>query len=116
LVLPGLLEHGRREVDAGGVAYRLGEGADDESAAAGDVEHGVVGTGSAELHDEPERRLVLDRRRRAEGHGLAGELVQDRIFVGAHDIASLASENVAVKSRGAHYQGAPVGATARRRL
>jgi hypothetical protein len=77
----GLLQHRRREIDAGGVTHGLGEGADDETAAAGDVEHRVVGAGPAELHDEAQRRLVLDGRRRTEGHRLTRELVENRVLM-----------------------------------
>src|SRR2546422_964940 len=78
-VSSGAHDDGGREVDAGGVAHDAGERADDQPATAGDVEHGIVRPRPAGLHEEPERLLVLDARRRGTGHGLAGELVQDRV-------------------------------------
>jgi hypothetical protein len=80
-VHPRPVQHGRREVDAGGVADHPGERADDEAGATGDVEHGVLGAGAAELHQQTQRRLVLDHRRRRERHRLPRELIEDRLAI-----------------------------------
>jgi hypothetical protein len=43
------------------------------------VEHGIVGPAAAELDHHAERRLVADRRRGRERHGLSRELIQNRV-------------------------------------
>src|SRR6266511_134016 len=78
---PRARDHRRREVDAGRVTDDPREGADDEAAAAGDVEHGVLWPRAGELDDQAERLFVLDAGRGREGHRLAAELVKDQIAV-----------------------------------
>ena len=82
-VHPGPVQHGRREVDAGGVPHHPREGAHDEAGAAGDVEHGVGGAGAGELHEQPQRRLVVDDGGGGERHRLPRELVEDQLRVSA---------------------------------
>jgi hypothetical protein len=77
----GALEHGRRDVDTGGLAHDLCEGTHDVTRPAGDVEHHVPGPRAAPLDDEPKRGFVLDVRRHRERRGLARELVEDEVMV-----------------------------------
>jgi hypothetical protein len=65
--------------------HHAGEAAHHDAAAAGHVEDGVGRPRARGLDEQAERDLVLDGRGRAERNGLAGELVEDRLFVrGGH--------------------------------
>jgi len=61
------------------VADHSRESAHDDAPAAGDVEHGVLGAGAAELDDQAQGLLVLDAGRGRERHRLTAELVEDHV-------------------------------------
>jgi hypothetical protein len=77
----GALQHRRGHVDAGGVPQIGREGADDDAAAAGDVEHRVVRAGPRGIDDHLQRGLVRDRRGGRERRRLAGELIADQALM-----------------------------------
>ena len=79
--LAGPVEHRRGHVDPGRFANMRGEGADDETRAAGHVQQAVARTRPGGLDDHPQRLLVGDGRGGAEHRRLAGELVEDQILV-----------------------------------
>ena len=54
----GLLDHGRRHVDAGDVAGDLGQRAGDQAGAAGHVQHRVLRADLGHVDEEPDRLLV----------------------------------------------------------
>ena len=78
LPLPGLVDHGRGDVDAGDVPGDTGHRTGDEAGAAGDIEHRVVGADSRRLDHQPIGVLVVVVRHLRERHRLLGELLHDQ--------------------------------------
>ena len=58
----GALQHCRGHIDAGGMSQMGREGADDDAAAAGDIEQRIAGARLSRVDDHFERRLARDRR------------------------------------------------------
>src|SRR6266568_4900449 len=75
------VEHRRGHVDPRRVLDARGERANHDAAAAGDVEHRIIGAGLGGLYDHRQRARIGDRRGGAERRRLAGELVADQIAV-----------------------------------
>ena len=76
-----LLEHCRGHVDTGRPAHMRGEGADDDAAAAGEIENRIVRSRPSGLDDHPQRVRVGDRGSGAEQCRLPRELVQDQALM-----------------------------------
>ena len=74
----GLLDHGRRQVDAGDVPGDLGQRTGDQAGAAGHVQHVVLGADAGHFDEEPVGLLVGVGGHLRERHRLPGELVQDQ--------------------------------------
>ncbi len=90
----GPFEHCRRHVDAGRVLHMRRETAHDDAAAAGDIEHGVVGGCRGGFDDQPQGAGVGDRRGGAERRRLPGKLVADQFAVRGVAHAQAASSRV----------------------
>ncbi len=88
---PRPVEHGRGHVDTGRMPHMGGKAADDDAAAAGDVEHRIRGAGSGGVDQQLQGRRIGDRAGGAERRRLPGELIADQVAVGVvgHWIALL---------------------------
>jgi hypothetical protein len=76
---PGLLEHGRSQIDAGGMPHHAGERASQQPRPAGHIQQGILGAGFGHLHDAVEGLLIADGRSARKRRRLARELIPDEV-------------------------------------